>query len=282
MRPPGSRCMNILLSPEVFCRTDATSNFGVGSPGAVVCAATLSVRRRSHGSDEERDRPRCGRARVVGHLNVKNSAHAIQKRTACRRGSKAQLAASPRLELCERRRITDRIPAHRHSHIVAAMLALIANARRQPPDRRVIEQQRLSERLHQVDEVVVTSHMGDLMREDRFDLRGIELRHGRNRKHHDRPQAPDHQRHIDVRKLDDANDAKRVQVWTRCDCPLPASWNTSTPARADADDERATSRRPRGRAARSRRITRLKQSTAAASRHAVRSTPSRVKGASFI
>ena len=44
------------------------------------------------------------------------------------------------------------IPAHRDRHIVAAVLALVANARRQPPDGGVIKQQRLGERLHQVDE----------------------------------------------------------------------------------------------------------------------------------
>nr|WP_238388708.1 hypothetical protein [Roseimaritima ulvae] len=54
--------------------------------------------------------------------------------------------------------------------IVAAVLTFDPNPSRQPPDRGVIEEQRLYQGLEQVDDVVVTAHMSQFVSEDRFDV----------------------------------------------------------------------------------------------------------------
>ena len=64
------------------------------------------------------------------------------------------------------------IAAQADGEIVAAVLALGANPPRQPPDGRVIEQQRLDERLQQVDEIVVPADVRELVRQDRLELLG--------------------------------------------------------------------------------------------------------------
>jgi hypothetical protein len=62
----------------------------------------------------------------------------------------------------------------------------------------MIEQQRLCKGLQQVDEVVMASNVCELMREDRLDLGGVELRHRRDRQYHNRPKTSNHERHLDA------------------------------------------------------------------------------------
>ena len=73
-------------------------------------------------------------------------------------------------EVGKRLRVSIRIAAQADRKIVAAVLALDADAARQPPDRRMIEEQRLDERLQQVHQVVVAADVRELVREDRFEL----------------------------------------------------------------------------------------------------------------
>jgi hypothetical protein len=61
------------------------------------------------------------------------------------------------------------------------MLALRANPFRDPPDGRVVEQQRFGNCLQQVHRVVVPPDMCELVREDRFDLRRRQRRDGGDR-----------------------------------------------------------------------------------------------------
>ena len=101
-------------------------------------------------------------------------------------------------ELGERRRVGHRIAAQAHREIVAAVLALDADPARQPPHRRVIEQQRLDERLQQVDEVVVTPDVRELVREDRLELVRRQAGQRARRQQDDRLQPADHRRHVDA------------------------------------------------------------------------------------
>ena len=64
----------------------------------------------------------------------------------------------------------------------------------------MIEQQRLGQRLHQIDEIVVTANVRKLVREDRFDLGCVELRQRRDRQHDNRSKAADDERDVNVRK----------------------------------------------------------------------------------
>ena len=69
-------------------------------------------------------------------------------------------------------RIRHPIPTHLHRHIVATMLALDSHLRGDPPNGRVIEEQCLGDALQAVDEVVVSSHVRQLVRNDGVELIG--------------------------------------------------------------------------------------------------------------
>ena len=68
-----------------------------------------------------------------------------------------------------------------HREVVAAVLALLPHAPRDPPRRRVVEQQSLDCGLEQVHEVVVAPHVGKLVREQRVELQRREPRQGAGR-----------------------------------------------------------------------------------------------------
>ncbi len=69
--------------------------------------------------------------------------------------------------------------------IVAAVFALGADLARYPPDGRVIEQERFDGRLNQVDQVIVPANVGQLVRQNRFELlwREAGQRAGRQQDH---------------------------------------------------------------------------------------------------
>ena len=59
-----------------------------------------------------------------------------------------------------------------NNQVIAAFFALDANHPRNPPSRRVIEQQAFRETLEQVHEIVVAFDMHQFVKQDRFDLSG--------------------------------------------------------------------------------------------------------------
>ena len=67
------------------------------------------------------------------------------------------------------------------------MLALLADARRDPPHERVEEQQRLAHNLRGVDEVVLAADVSQLVRDDRLGLVFTQAQQQRERHDHDRP-----------------------------------------------------------------------------------------------
>ena len=73
-------------------------------------------------------------------------------------------------EIGQRPGVGDRIAAEADREIVAAVLALDADPPREPPDRGVIEQECLDQRLQEVDQVVVTADVRELVRENRLEL----------------------------------------------------------------------------------------------------------------
>ena len=146
-----------------------------------------------------------------------------------RPGRAAQL-----LEIGQRVRVGVRIAAQAHRQIVAAVLALDADPARQPPHRRVIEEQRLDERLQQVDEVVVAADVRQLVREDRLELLRRQSSQRARRKQHDRLEPADHRRHVDERRLEQPDVAGDVQ-------PARQARRDVLPARRRPATRRATS-----------------------------------------
>ena len=69
------------------------------------------------------------------------------------------------LEVKQRAGIDDGIGTDLQGQIVAAQLALVANAAADPPDCRVEEEERFNQRLHEVPKEVGAAHMRELMRQ---------------------------------------------------------------------------------------------------------------------
>jgi hypothetical protein len=61
-----------------------------------------------------------------------------------------------------------RFAQHGGGDVVGDLLAFDADAAREPPHDRVVEQQDLDDALQQIDEVVVTADVGELVCEQRF------------------------------------------------------------------------------------------------------------------
>jgi len=76
-----------------------------------------------------------------------------------------------RFEVRERVRVRDGIAAEADGKIVAAVLALDPDPARDPPHRRVVEEQRLDDGLEQVHQVIVPADVRKFMRENRLELR---------------------------------------------------------------------------------------------------------------
>ena len=151
-------------------------------------------------------------------------------------------AAAQLLEVGQRARVGVRIAAQADREIVAAVLALGANPPRQPPHRRVVEQQRLDQRLQQVDEIVVAADVRELVGEDRLELLRREPGQRARRQQHHRPQPADHRRH--GHRVDSRSRTGR-RMWSRrarARSPMPASG--PRPARRGAASCRCTHSQP--------------------------------------
>ena len=129
----------------------------------------------------------------------------MEERAAGRREHEAARIRAQFLEVGERSRVSVGIAAEADREVIAAVLALDADPAREPPDRRVIEEQRLDERLQQVDEVVVTTDVRELVREDRFELLRPHTRQRARRHQHDRSKPSDDGGNLDHRRLQQPN-----------------------------------------------------------------------------
>ena len=87
------------------------------------------------------------------------------------------------------------------------MLTLGTDTSGDPPDGRVIEQQRLDDGLQEVDDVVVTPDMCQLVRDERFDLRRRQAGERGGRQQDNRLHPADHHRNGDRGRFEDAHHA---------------------------------------------------------------------------
>ena len=125
-------------------------------------------------------------------------------------------------EARQRPRVLQRIAEHRHGDVIAAVLALHANALRDPPDGRVIEKKRFHDGLNQVDDEVVPPDMGELVRQNHLDLLRGQARETGDRKEDDGTKPADDRRHFDCRGLQDSGRATQLEsAGDPAQCPLP-------------------------------------------------------------
>src|SRR5205807_9988660 len=102
---------------------------------------------------------------------AKETTDSRQESSALRSQGQSRLRSSVFFQGQQGAAILDTIAQHGDGDVVAAVFPLVANLVRQPPDRRVVEENRLDQRLQQVDEVVVSANVGKLVRYNGFQLR---------------------------------------------------------------------------------------------------------------
>ena len=93
--------------------------------------------------------------------------------------------------------------------IVATQLSLVPNAIRQPPDRRVIEEQCLGHDLQRIDQPIVPENVSQLVSDDRFQLSRRQSGQHAGREQNDRPQITHHHRHSHQRRFSDPHNARK-------------------------------------------------------------------------
>jgi len=84
--------------------------------------------------------------------------------------------------------------------IITAQLAFVTNARRDPPNRRVIEKERLHDHLQDIDEIIVPANVRDLVREQCFELLGGEAHRNRSGQQDHGPNPSHNARHFRNRR----------------------------------------------------------------------------------
>ena len=120
-------------------------------------------------------------------------------------------AGPPGCQFGKRRGIRRRLSADLHRDVVATVPTRLTNPRRHPPDRRMKEQQRLPNRLQQVDGIVAAADMGQLVREKRLDLAGRQAAEGSDWQQDQRAHEPDDTRRIDERRFHDPERDRQPQ-----------------------------------------------------------------------
>ena len=197
------------------CAGAAGATGAAGDGGYLQLAGERVARNGSGGhadQDEQRNTGREPARRAPGVCrDAEQPPDPLQQRSAGRREHQIAGCRTQPFELGERRCVRDRVAAQAHGEIVAAVLPLGANPPRQPPHRRVIEQQRFDDGLEEIDDVVVTPDVGELVREDGFHLVRREAGHGAGRQQHDRLQPADDGRHCNARRLQQPDRAADVQ-----------------------------------------------------------------------
>jgi hypothetical protein len=177
--------------------------------------AERGQRDRGEREDDERERrQRGGAAQALAARAARcarDPAHALEQRTSVRRHGQRETFGAQLLEARERPRVLERVAAHGDREVVAAVLALHAHAARDPPHGRVVEQQRLDDRLQQVDEEVVPPDVRELVRQDHLELRRRQPGHRARRKKDRRAHEPDHRGHGHRRGLEQAHEPLYAQ-----------------------------------------------------------------------
>jgi len=93
-------------------------------------------------------------------------------------------------------RVVERITANGDRYVVATVLTLHPDPFGYPPDGGVIKQHRFGERLQNVDEIVVAPDVGELVRENRLDLRWCQCGQRRDRKQNRWTQPANNRRNV--------------------------------------------------------------------------------------
>ena len=153
------------------------------------------ARARHHHHRHQRDDP-AGRGDRTGRLDAEKPAHAGHQGRAGHCQGKTDRFLAQRLDGGQCAGVEHGVATGHDREIVAAVLALGADDPRHPPDRRMIEEQRLDGGLHEVHEVVVAADVRELVRDDGLDLLRREAAEHSARHEKRRLQPADDHRHL--------------------------------------------------------------------------------------
>jgi hypothetical protein len=181
---------------------------GIGLRGNQVAGRTCHAQQERHDS---RDQHRAERARSIVGRRTEQSANSRHQRSAGSGHRETRANRSPALELDQRFGIADGVAAHRQRNDVAAVLALGADPRREPPDGGVVEEDGLGKRLQQIHQEVVAADVRELVGEDGFDLRRRQPRERRDGQQDYRLHPADDGRRIDGRRIHDMNATRKTE-----------------------------------------------------------------------
>jgi hypothetical protein len=102
-------------------------------------------------------------------------------------------------------RIGNGIATHTDGAIITAEFPFVANSRGDPPNCRMVEEKRLDKHLQDVDEVVVSTDVRQLMGDQRFELLRRQTRHNSDRQENHGAEPTDDRRHFRKRRLQNTN-----------------------------------------------------------------------------
>jgi hypothetical protein len=158
------------------------------------------------GSDQPGRRPI-----VVRRGRAEHAPDPRKQRSVGRRNGEGPPVAASALEFGERAHVLHGIAAQAHRQVVAAVLPLDPHASREPPYRRMVEEQSLDHRLEYVDEVVVPSHVRELVCQDGLELCGRQPGERADRNQQHRFEPADHRRDVHGRRLKCDHPGRQVE-----------------------------------------------------------------------
>ena len=142
-------------------------------------------------------------------LQLENAPDAIRHQPAGGGRRQERPITASRLESNQRIRVEPPVAAYGERRVVARVLTFGADPCRRPPDRWMVEEQRLGDRRDQVDEEVVAADVCQFVSENRLDLHWAQAGQRGDWKQHHRFQPSYDRWSIDERRLDDVDGARR-------------------------------------------------------------------------
>ena len=158
---------------------EATSNFGRA-------ARLAKYRQRRDGQRApRRASARPGRVAGGGTRLAQQPGDAMRQGAAGRGHDRLELGRTRRFQLRQGARIGEGIAVDARRPVVATQLALRANVAGHPPDRGMVEQQRLDDALQDVDQIIVAADVRQFVKQKRFHLFGRQSGERADRHQHD-------------------------------------------------------------------------------------------------
>jgi hypothetical protein len=129
---------------------------------------------------------------------VDETADAANQRSVVSGEGSFEVRGPSRFQLCQGAGVGEDVARRGYGQIVAAMLSFGADLAGEPPHRGMVEEQALGDALQQVDQVIVTADVRQLMRQQRLHVIRREAGKQAQRRQDDRTEPSDHRERFHV------------------------------------------------------------------------------------